>query len=267
MGRIGRSFQLVGQSYRVLMQDKELMLLPLISGAIICAAVVGVAFGFGLATSAFDQPGVAVYLGVLLLYIATYAIGIFFQAAVVAGATERMRGGDPTVSSALAAARRRLGPILMWSVVAGTVGLVLRAIEERVGFVGKIIVSLVGAAWSLATLFVVPVLVLEGCTVGEAVGRSTDRIKRTWGEAVVGSTGLGAAAICAWLTLVAVVGLLAWAGAGLVAVAVMVVGAIGLMVFFTALQGVYVASLYQYATGGRTGLDADLLREAFAPRK
>ena len=29
MGRIGRSFQLLGESYRVLLQDKELMLLPL----------------------------------------------------------------------------------------------------------------------------------------------------------------------------------------------------------------------------------------------
>ena len=26
MGRIGRSFQLAGQSYRILMQDKELMM-------------------------------------------------------------------------------------------------------------------------------------------------------------------------------------------------------------------------------------------------
>ena len=31
MGRIALSFQLVGQSYQVLMRDKELMVLPLIS--------------------------------------------------------------------------------------------------------------------------------------------------------------------------------------------------------------------------------------------
>lgn len=35
MGRIGRSFMLVGESYRILMKDKELMVLPLISGATI----------------------------------------------------------------------------------------------------------------------------------------------------------------------------------------------------------------------------------------
>jgi hypothetical protein len=65
---------------------------------------------------------------------------------VVAGAAERMRGGDPTVASALAAAGRRAGAILMWAIVAATVGMVLRAIQERVGIVEKIVASLLGAA-------------------------------------------------------------------------------------------------------------------------
>src|SRR5678815_854213 len=129
MGRIGRSFQLVGQSYRILMQDKELMILPLISGAIIVAVVVSFGFGLGLAAK-LERPDADLYLPFFLIYVATYAIGIFFQAAVVAGATERMRGGDPTVGSALAAAWRRIGPILLWAVVAGTVGMILRAIQD-----------------------------------------------------------------------------------------------------------------------------------------
>src|SRR5262249_56519532 len=114
MGRSGRSFQLVGQSYGILMQDKELMVLPLISGVIIISVMVSfalVAYGFNAAR--FERYGPELYLPVFLMYVATYAVGIFFQAAVVAGATERMRGGDPTVSSALAAAARRLSPILL----------------------------------------------------------------------------------------------------------------------------------------------------------
>ena len=39
MGRIGRSLELVKQSHRILMQDKELMVLPLISGVVIAVAV------------------------------------------------------------------------------------------------------------------------------------------------------------------------------------------------------------------------------------
>src|SRR2546430_2139650 len=104
MGRIGRSFALVGQSYRILMQDKELMILPIISGAIVAAVLAGVWFGFGLDFARIQRRGPDAYLPLLFTYIVSYATSIFFQAAVVAGATERMRGGNPTVGSALAAA-------------------------------------------------------------------------------------------------------------------------------------------------------------------
>jgi uncharacterized membrane protein YeaQ/YmgE (transglycosylase-associated protein family) len=192
MGRISRSFQLVGQSYRILMQDKELMVLPLISGAIILVVFLSFFVGFGLPSGRIDSYGAGTYLPLFVMYVVVYAIAIFFQAAVIAGATERMRGGNPTVGSALAAAGRRLDPILLWAVVAGTVGVVPRAIQDRVGFIGKIVVGLVGTAWSLATLFVVPVLVLED---------------RTTGESFVGGTSLGLASVCAWATLIATTGL------------------------------------------------------------
>src|SRR5262245_6447655 len=161
------------------------------------------------------------YVPILLMYVVTYAIGIFFQAAVVAGATERMRGGDPTVGSALSAAAARIGPILLWAIVAGTVGMALRALHDRLGFVGKIVVSLLGATWSAATFFVVPVLVLEQRSISDSFGRSVKVFKETWGETMVGGASLGIAAVCAWVTLVAIVGLLAWAGAGIIALIVM----------------------------------------------
>lgn len=268
MGRIGRSFALVGQSYRILMQDKELMVLPLISGVIMVTVMVGIALGFGVDTSRIERHGPDTYLPLFLVYVVTYAIGIFFQAAVVAGATERMRGGDPTVSSALGAAGRRLGSILMWAVVAATVGVAIRAIHDRVGFLGKILATLLGAAWSLATFFIVPVLVLEEQSIPDSFRRSVSVFRQTWGETVVGGTTLGAAGVCAWLTLIAITGLLSMA-IGVAAVAVFALGAVFLMIFFSALQGVYVASLYRFATGGvdSTGLDAALMRQAFVPRK
>jgi hypothetical protein len=267
MGRIGRSFQLVGQSYRILMRDKELMVLPLISGAIIAVVLVGMAFGFGLERSRIKGSGLDVYLPLFLMYVVAYAIGIFFQAAVVAGATERMRGGDPTVGSALAAARHRIGPILAWAVVAGTVGLIIRVIHERVGFVGRLVASLVGATWSLATFFVVPVLVLEERSFGDSFARSIGVFKRTWGETIVGGANLGIAAVCAWVTLVALVGLLSYV-VGLIALIVFFAGAVVLMVFFSAMNGIYMASLYRYATEGQevAGFDTDLLKRAFVTK-
>lgn len=267
MGRIGRSFQLVGQSYRILMQDKELLVLPLISGAFIVVALAGLSVGFGLDPSRFDRHNTAAYLPLFAMYVVSYAIGIFFQAAVVAGATERMRGGDPTVRSALAAAGRRIGPILMWAVVAATVGVLLRIIQDRLAFVGKIVAGLLGAAWSLATFFVVPVLVLEEQSIPGSFRRSVEVFRKTWGETVVGGTTLGAAAVWAWFTLIAISGLAAMV-IGPFALAVFAAGAVFLMIFFSALQGIYVASLYRFATGGgpTSGLDQTLLAQAFVPK-
>jgi hypothetical protein len=268
VGRIGRSFQLMGQSYRVLMQDKELMVLPLISGTFIAVVAASFAFGFGIdSPKTLREGGLAVYVPMFLLYVVTYTVGIFFQAAVIAGATARMRGEDPTVSSALAAAGSRIGQIVLWAIVAATVGMILRAIQERVGFIGRIIVGILGAAWSLATFFVVPVLVLEDRSVHESFSRSVEVFKKTWGETVVGGINLGVAAMCAWFTLIAVTGLLSMV-IGLWAVAVFAVGAAFLMVFFSALQGVYIASLYRYATEGQaSGFDQAIFEHAFVPKK
>ena len=268
MGRIERSFRLVQQSYRILMHDKELMILPLISGVITIGVAVSFFFTFNITEDGVRDGQAETLVPVFLLYVITYAIGIFFQAAVIAGATERMRGGNPTVGSALAAAWQRIGSILMWAVVAATVGTILRAIHDRSAFIGRIVVALVGAAWSLATFFVVPVLVFEDLSVGDSFKRSWAVFKKTWGETVVGSAGVGVVAFLAWLTLMLVVMLLFAVNAVWTAVIVGVTGGICLMLFFAALQGVYVASLYRFATEGKEagGFDHDLMANAFVPK-
>jgi hypothetical protein len=57
MGRIGRSFQLVRMSYRVLLQDKELMLLPLVSGTVMAAVVFAIAAVSGIDIWRIDRYG------------------------------------------------------------------------------------------------------------------------------------------------------------------------------------------------------------------
>lgn len=267
MGRIARSFELVGQSYRLLMQDKELMILPFVSGVLVVGVAVSFFFGFDIQARVAAHDNSLMAGPFFLMYVVTYAIGIFFQAAIVAGATERMRGGDPTLGSALAAAGRRIGPIVVWAILAATVGMILRSVRDRAGVIGRILVGFAGVAWSLATFFIVPVLVLEDDTLVESFARSVAVFKKTWGETFVGSVTLGVAAFCAWVTLVAVVGLLAWAGAGIAALAIGAAGGIVLLLLFSALQGIYVASLYQFATTGTAaGFDGDVLANAFVPK-
>ena len=269
MNRIRRSFTLVGQSYRVLMQDKELMVLPIISGTISVALAVSFFFAFEV-TSRFDTKDEwLLYVPLFLFYMASYAIGIYFQAAVIAGATERMRGGDPTVGSALRAAGERSGAILMWAIVAATVGMILRLIRDRSEFIGRLVAAFAGAAWSMATFFIVPVLVLERRSVRDSFSKSCEVFGQMWGETFVGGASIGVATLIAWFALFGVFGLLQWAGLTVSAFAVLIAGGIGLGVMSSALQGVFVAACYQHATGGSPSpqFDRDLLSNAFREKR
>jgi hypothetical protein len=196
-------------------------------------------------------------------------VTIFFQAAVVAGATERMNGGDPTVRSALAAAWRHKGAILVWGAIAGTVGLVLRSIQERSELLGRIVIGLVGAAWSLATFFVVPSLVLEGSGVRDAFKDSIALFRQRWGEAVIGTGGISLAMFALCLPVFAVVALMVSAGLVAAAVAVGVASVLAISVLGSALQGVYVAVLYRYARTAEApaGVDQELLAGAFRAKR
>src|SRR5437762_2883723 len=72
-----------------------------------------------------------------------------------------------------------------------TIAMVLRAIEERAGFIGRIVVGFLGTAWTVATFLAVPVLVNEDVGPIEAVQKSVTLLKKTWGENLIGNAGLG----------------------------------------------------------------------------
>ena len=190
---ISRSFHLVKLCLRVLAEDKELILFPLFSsiGVILLFLTL---LGVGLGIGALDRIGAGA-LGIgdiaiaLAFYILLYFIIIFFNSALVLAAHERMSGGDPTIRSGLRGASNRVISIFMWSVIAGAVGLILNMLagkaRERggvLGIVSQIVVSLIGAAWTLLTFFVVPLIVIERRPLGEAFRTSLSMIRSAWGE-------------------------------------------------------------------------------------
>ena len=188
MGRISRTFELAGSSWRVLKADKELVLLPVLS--LIATVAVAVSFLWPIVSSCTDtvgpknacELGGTDYVIMAVAYIALAFITIFFNAALVHAANERMEGGDPTVGSAIRGAVGKVHRILPWAIVSATVSVVLRSIEERAGMVGRIVIGLIGLAWSLVAFLVIPVLVIENIGVIDAVKRSGTLFKRTWGE-------------------------------------------------------------------------------------
>jgi len=277
-GTFANSWALVKASADVLRLDKELLVYPVLSG--ISAVLVMVTF-FVPVVALGGVPALAevegTYLGyaiAFLFYLVLYAVGFFFNAALVGAALIRLEGGDPTVSDGLAIASKRMGAILGYAALAATVGMVLRAISERSGFLGRIVVGLGGMAWSLATYLAIPVLVTEDVGPIEAVKESAALFKRTWGEQVVGNFGMGWAAFSAALSWVLVSVLLVALGAqlspvGAVAgVAVALAGFLFLAILASALKGVYTAAHYRYAVSGEPGyFDRSMVEDAFRPKR
>jgi hypothetical protein len=154
-----------------------------------------------------------------------------------------------------------------------TVNVILQAIRERSGALGRILSGLAGMAWNLATFFMVPILLFEDKPLGQSVKRSGGLFRQTWGEAVLGQGGIGLAGTVCGLAAFAV-GLLALfllsplgvAGAVL-GVAILVLGMLGVTALFSVLDGVYKAALYRYATTGQAdGFSPQQLGGAFTPR-
>lgn len=276
MNRFSRSWSLVKASAAVLKQDKELMMFPLFSS--IAAILVAASFLAPLLFSgAFDrmnsgETGPELYIYGFVFYLVQYFVMFFFNAALVGAAMIRLEGGDPTVADGLRIARSKWVSILGYAAIAATVGLILRAIEERAGFIGKWIAGLLGAAFTVATFLTVPILVSRDIGPIDAVKNSASLLKETWGENIIGNAGLGL-----FFTLLYFGLLVLGAGAAyLVAplesfAAFATIGTLFLFAFIAlalvhaALQGVYAAALYRYASNGEGGdaFDSTLLNDAF----
>ena len=258
MGRWQRSKELASASWAVLKQDRELMVLPLISGLaslLIAASFLVPVFVTSQTTNVDGTSDVAFgplqYVLFFAMYVVLAYVTIFFKTALLCGADERMKGGDPTISSALAGARSRAGAILPWAVLSATVSIILRAIEERSGLVGRIVVGIVGMAWTVVTFLVLPILVFEGVGVGDAVKRSTQMLKHTWGENLIVNGGIG---IISFLLILPALGL-AFVGFAsgsavfaVVAVVAAVIWFIAVTCWSNAMTSVFQVALYRYAT-------------------
>jgi len=280
MSKFARSWALMKASGDVLRQDKELMMFPLFSG--IAAILITISFALPLvAVNAFDQidssqeSQVGLLAVAFLFYLTLYFVVFFFNAALVGAAMIRLDGGDPTVADGLRIARSKFLPILGYAAITATVGMILRAIEERAGFIGKWIAGLLGVAFTAATFLTVPLLVTRDIGPVAAVKESATLLKQTWGENIIGNGGMGIAFFLLYAAL-AVVGVAAVIAAAtmesgalvLTVVACVVFAAIALMLIHASLQGVYSAALYRYATSGEGGaaFEAALLGNAFRPR-
>jgi hypothetical protein len=274
--RISNSWQLVQASAAVLRADKELVVFPIISmiGVLIVTATFAVPmFLAGIVDAVTEEGGTALGIVVaFLFYVVQYCVVFFANTALVGAAMIRLDGGDPTVSDGFRIASRRIGAIVGYALLSATVGMILRALSERGGLLGQIASSLIGLAWNLATYLVVPVLVVEEIGPIDAVKRSAQLLKKTWGEQIVGNFSIGLVfGLIGFLVfllglpiIVVAVGTDSAVIIGLV-ILLFVLALVTLGVLSSTLSGIYSAAVYRYAVEGDTGgyFSAELVQSTF----
>jgi hypothetical protein len=271
-GTIGRSIDLLKNTWQVLTLDKELLLFPVMSGLvtllIVITFILPVLF-LGILGTINGFGPVVWLLTLFIFYFISYAVVIFFNTGLIACATIRFSGGDPTVRDGIRFALDHLGKILSWALVAGTVGLILNLLSRRSGLIGRIIIAIIGIVWSLATFLVIPVMVFEEKGVIEAIQGSWNLLKKTWGENIIVNFGLGILFIPAVLLFVVTIFsmmtgnlLLVMVFIALTTITFVIAG-----ILHATLQGIFIAALYLFATTGKVPryMRSDLIRGAFAP--
>lgn len=185
----------------------------------------------------------------------------------------QLDGDEPTFGDGMRIAASKLYTIFGYALIAATVGVILRAIQERSGFIGRLVGGLLGMSWTLATTLVVPVLAANDVGPIEAITESSRLFARTWGVNAIGRTGLGVAFAFVFLMVLG-------CGTGLIhfaqnvlhdavlaeAAQVLLIGTLVIAaLIYSALSGIYAVALYRYASdsAGTTGFDSDTLAIAF----
>lgn len=193
--RLSRSWALVKASAGVLRSNKELLVFPALSS--LCAIVVAASFFLPMFASGMfehvdrQHSTPQFWIAMFAFYTVQYFVIIFFNVALVGAAMIRLRGGDPGVADGFRIAMSKLPAILGYAVISATVGVILRMLAERAGFIGRWIIGMIGLAWTIANFLAVPVLVVNEVGPIDAVKRSAELLKKTWGENLIGNAGIG----------------------------------------------------------------------------
>ncbi len=283
-GRFATSWDLFKASLAVLKSDKELTVIPIVSAA--CSLAVVAVMGAGLYLTARPQTGVTIreasgtaestqytagpltYVVGVVGYIVLAFVVTFFTAVLVAGAYQRLTGEDPTLSTALSAASKRLPQILLWSLVVATVGQILNAVKERAGFLGDFVANLVGAAWDIVTWLAVPIIVVEGTGPLDSLKKAAGLFRKTWGENLIAQGGFGLAGLALVVPgLVIGVGIIMLLP--LVGIVLLVAYIALVSVLLSTLSGIYRTALYLYASTGEAPsfFDQAQMAAAFEPNR
>lgn len=255
--RLSNGWTLAKTSFQVLRNNKQLIMFPVLSGIsliLLIGSFIGAMFGFGiLGENFFEEQGqnkLFVYGVTFLFYVVNYFVIVFFNMALIHCADLYFKGEENiTVRQGLAFSVSRIGAIFAWALFAGTIGALLKIIQENSGLLGKIITGIIGVVWNVATFFVVPIIAYENVNPVDAVKRSSSIMKEKWGESIAANFSFGLVQFLLILVAVAIGFVLAAAIHPIVGIAVGASLVFLIMAIISATQTIFMSAVYRNING------------------
>lgn len=195
VGVFSRSWQITKLTFSVIKKDKKLLLIPILSSIFsvifVLALIFPTIFLYGFAGGEFETD-IITYSILFVIYFGLAFISTFFNVSAVYIIKGRFEKKPVSILGAFKFSFSKIHLIFLWSLISAIVGILLRLLEalaKRIGGAGGLVINMIkgllGFAWSIATIFVIPILVYKGINPFKAIGESTRVIKKTWGENLV----------------------------------------------------------------------------------
>lgn len=272
---MARSWRVIVCALRALRRDPELAALPVIAAVFnVCVVLFGLSLWSLLRPDGAGSAGWWGWLYATPFAVTAVAGTILCEGALVAGACHRMRGGNPTVRSALAEAATRLPHLLLWGLVNTGWGLltIIALSGRRLGPLARLAVMILNTAWRTTTYLVVPAIVIDRDTAPAAIKRSAKMLRDTWGPNLAvnlgGNAAIGSAVFAALFAGNAIASSSDNPAVDVAAIAASVAALAVLALLANIVRPYLKTALYLHATDRHSldGFDTDIITDAFTPR-
>jgi hypothetical protein len=252
--RLSNGWTISMNSFKVLKANKQLIIFPILSGIsllfILGSFVTIVLASAGWDTDAIGDPNDATSILIMFLYyLVNYFIVVFFNMALIHCTHLYFKGEEVTIEKGIRFSFSRIGTIFAWSMFAATVGTILRLIAENLGWLGKIIISLIGIAWSVATFFVVPVIAYENVGPIDAFKKSAQMMRQKWGESIGAGFSFGLVHLIAVIVVGGALFLIGSVFNFVIGILLGVLGVLFVAAVMSAAQTIFISAVYHNITG------------------
>ena len=252
--RLSNGWTIAMNSFKVLRENRQLIIFPILSGIsliLIMLSFFTAVLGFsGWELDNMPEAGTLISYAVMFAYyIVNYFIVVFFNMALIHCTSMYFKGEEPTIRKGIDFSMSRIGVIFSWAVLAGSVGALLRIIQENVGSLGKIITGIIGVVWSVATFFVVPVIAYENLGPLDAIKRSSGIVREKWGEGLGAGFSFGLVQLLGFIVVGALAFTIGYFVHPIAGIAVGLLGILLLVAIVSAAQMIFVSAIYHNIKG------------------